>query len=228
MVDEGGRYVAFWDYKSETGRIALVLSGVATDNGGILFQGATLGPAGIARRAATVRRLAILVDSSGVMTGDYDYGHDFSGLTRSSTGVLFGGSRRELDFSPGPFEGVWEGEFVQRVCTGDCPFFYAGPAGMLLTLTQAGASVQGQPWRQPLVLSGTASGTSLVLEGASEDSNCVAKHGGHCTEKLRVTITSIDRWGRMSGTVEHTYNLPYELSTYAGELWDVARQIPTR
>jgi hypothetical protein len=228
VVDEGGSYVAFWDYKSETGRIAIVLNGVATGNGSILFQGATPGPAGISGWAVTVRRLAIMVDSSGVMTGDYDYAQDHGPATTSATGVLFGGSRRERDFSPGPFDGDWEGDFVQRTCTGDCPFFYVGMGGLPLTLTQAGSSVQGQPGRQPLALSGTASGTSVVLEGASENPNCVAKHSGPCTEKFRITVTSVDRWGRMSGTVQHTYNGPYELSTYAGEIWNVARQVPAR
>lgn len=223
VVQEGQSYAAFWDFDAGP-RIALVLTG--SDAGGsIVLQGSAAGPDGIAPdRNVDVRRLALRVGSSGSLAGEYDYTVRQGSFTRNVTGVLLSGARRVIEVSPGPFHGEWKGDYVTRTCSGDCQSFRVSTSGLPLTLTQAGAVVQGQ-YASEFTLSGTASGTSLVLEGGDQTPNCVAKHGGPCTERLRIVITSIDQWGVMSGTVEYTWNGKFDLSVKTGELWRMARQV---
>ena len=225
IVEEAGSYKAFWDYKGRGGRIALALAGTKADSGDLVFQGSLPGPADVTNANVAVQRLAVRVDPSGVLTGDYDYTQDLGYTARRFTGALLSGTRSVVTLSPGPFEGEWEGRFVERTCVGDCPYFHVSTGGLELALNQVGAAVTGEVLRE-FPVSGTASGTSLVLEGGRENPGCTAKHGGTCSEHLRIVVTSIDRWGVMSGTAEHTDNGPYERSTLSGELWCMTRQIP--
>jgi hypothetical protein len=223
LVQQGTGYTGFFDLIRAGHRVALAVSGSEKD-GTLVLTGSVPPPAGMPQGIAhEVTRLALRLDPSGSLIGDYEYREFQSGTTDVKSGAIVSGTRRSTP-AQSSFQGEWLGEYVQRHCTGDCLGPSINTYDIPLTLTQSGAVVRGR-YATEFELKGSAAGGRLVLEGGDENPGCVTKDGRVCSERLKITVTRIDQWGVMSGTAEHTWNGKYDRWTKSGELWKLARQI---
>lgn len=222
LVRQGSGYVGLAQLdRISAQRMSIGVSGTV-EGGALVLRGSVpKAPGQTLDVGQEYARLALRIQLSGELTGDYELVEYQS--TRSSTlrGALRAGTRR-ADAPAGGFNGRWDGWILHESCVGDCRSLHAGRFSV--TMSQSGVSVSGM-YASEVPMSGTASGASLIIEGGDTNPGCLAKSGTVCSEDLRLVITGIDEWGTLSGTGSHTWNGKFEHYTKTGQLWNFTRRI---
>jgi hypothetical protein len=143
-------------------------------------------------------------------------------------GEIVNTSRRDLAGFAATVEGTWRGRFVVKSCAPVGRYCYVYETGELadveLRLTQSGSQVAGTlKMLRDIPITGEVSGRTLSLTGetlsdASEEPSLT---------RITAWNTSIDAFGRMSGTFEYVYAFPASApsigSTARAELWQVVK-----
>lgn len=159
-------------------------------------------------RTGEFRHFTVRPDPALGLTGTFEWVDVTQFGTNTRFGVILSASRYVVLRSPGAFQGAWRGDYVPRTCSGDCSVVRIGqPSTLTLTLTQAGATVSGSvnpAAPRSVAVQGTASGSSLAVEGESIVDVCLYDWEGPvvCTQRIRGLVVQVDSFGRMSGTFE--------------------------
>ncbi len=184
--------------------------------------------------AVTVTRFAIRLEPGAGLAGTIAYemranqsNSEFA--LAKLTGDIVNTTRRDLGGFAATVEGTWKGRLVVRSCVpigNYCHPYEAGELGDVeLRLTQAGSQVAGTMKMRggDIPVTGELSGRSLTLAGET----LTAASGGPSLTRITAWNTSVDAFGRMSGTFEYVFAFPASApalgSTARAELWQVVK-----
>jgi hypothetical protein len=150
------------------------------------------------------------VDPLTGLAGDVSYKLPWDTGTSAATARIVSATRRLLD-SIRSFDGQWVGEFATTDvfrCEGLCSWTVGRTNRLNLTLTANGGIVGGQAlaWAS-FPVSGPANGVTALLAGQSPTVDPCPNPGFDadriCSESVRNLSMSLDRFGRLTGTVEY-------------------------
>jgi hypothetical protein len=205
VLDERPGFVALLDLDV---RVHLVLEVIGTQgpDGLVTFKG-SLRPVNLSQ-TADVDAFEVRLDPATGLSGTFTYRLLWPSGTTTVTGRIVSAERRLLS-SLRDFGGQWSGDFVVtdlQQCVGPC-MKVGSDSRLNLTLSQSGTGLSGQALVfHTLPVVGTVTGVSALIDGERPPTSC--GYPGFdvttvCVETIHNLQISLDRFGRMIGTLEY-------------------------
>ena len=248
VVEQDASFTALLDIDVRV-HLTVELSGVQQPDGSVRFSGSSRPPPGLSSRTADVNAFEVRLDPESRLSGSFSYTTLWKTGSSTITGRILGAKRRlplptqDCDSGRGGrlscFNGTWEGDFIIRSldqCSDWCVWGEPGRDMRLnLRLVETDNVLSGDAlvWDW-LTVTGKTTRTGALLMGRGPTRPCVRPgFDGDlvCSEVLDDLLISLDRFGRMSGTLRYAregwYGSTSGTSHYkfavTGEIWNLVR-----
>jgi hypothetical protein len=237
VIEDAGQYVALLDLDVRV-HFVLEVAGTRQPDGTIRFTGSHDDPIG-STRDVDVDAFDVRIDPLTGLAGEFTYRLHWNTGPSEITGRIVEATRRSIE-SIRNFDGVWIGQFVTtaiRRCDGTCNWTVGGANRLILSLTgNTAAGGRATVWSS-FPVSGSTAGATALLAGQSPTVSPCPNPGIDailiCAESIRDLSLSIDRFGRLVGTLDYardgwsggsTSLARYYAVDVSGTLLDVVRQ----